>query len=79
MIKPGERFNLERLAESLIALMIISAISGIMITIRLNLKARKDDLCYICNFNCLCNLLCIGSYCDRISWECKLKRGEEYL
>ena len=33
MIKPGERFNLERLAESLIALMIILAISGIMITI----------------------------------------------
>lgn len=35
MIKPGERFNLERLAESSIALMIILAISGIVITIKL--------------------------------------------
>ena len=31
MIKPGERFNLERLAESLIALMIILAISSITV------------------------------------------------
>ena len=46
MIKPGERFNLERLAESLIALMIILAISGIMITIKLKFEGEKGRLVF---------------------------------
>ena len=44
MIKPGERFNLERLAESSIALMIILAISGIVITIKLKFEGEKGRL-----------------------------------
>ena len=46
MIKPGERFNLERLAESSIALMIILAISGIVITIKLKFEGEKGRLVF---------------------------------
>ena len=46
MIKPGERFSLERLAESSIALMIILAISGIVITIKLKFEGEKGRLVF---------------------------------
>ena len=60
--------------------MIILAISGIMITIKLKFEGEKGRLVLPFAIIIVCAICCaMGCYCDRISCERKLKRGEEYF